>query len=396
MPRFFPRRRRPGLGVFPLLIILASGCTGSASEQQTYVEKLGDDTLSVEVYTRTRDGFRGDLLIRSPQTQVAHYEATLAPDGTVGRLAVDWHTPETNPTGPPAQGFVVTLEDGHATIVRRGGQNPDTLTVEVPEGTLPVPAKLPIPFAFLEQAVRQARAQQAVQYPVPFLYAGRNAQVTNRTLTLAGDTVALDFFGMPMLAGVDGDGRILWRSGAQTTMKAEGRPAAPVALPTLAADYAARDARGQGLGVASPQATVQASFGGAHLEVVYSRPARRGRQIWGGLVPYDQWWRTGANAATAFTTDRDLEVGGTLVPAGSYTLFSMYTPGTARLIVNKQTGQWGTVYDEAQDLARIPMTRETLDTPVERFTIAIEETDGGGMLRLSWDTLRFSVPIRVR
>jgi len=79
------------------------------------------------------------------------------------------------------------------------------------------------------------------------------------------------------------------------------------------------------------------------------------------------------------------------VPAGSYTLWSTYTPDSAHLIVNRQTDQWGTQYDPAQDLGRVEMERTALDTPVERFTISIEEDE----LRLEWAETRFSAPITV-
>ena len=117
---------------------------------------------------------------------------------------------------------------------------------------------------------------------------------------------------------------------------------------------------------------VETTIGGASLTVEYSRPAKRGREIWGGLVPYGEVWRTGANAATAFTTDRDLEIGGAEVPAGSYTLFSIFTSESAQLIINRQTGQWGTMYDEAQDLVRVNLTPETIAEPVERVPLRRE------------------------
>lgn len=385
--------RLSGCPSLTVLALLLAAC--APPERRAYVERLGEDTLSVEVFAETGDGFEGDLLIRSPQTLVAHYAATRAADGTLAHLTVAWKTPPTNPDGPPPQGFDVTLDAGQATIARWGGARADTVTIDVPPGTLPVPAKLPVPFAFLEQALRQARAHGDSPYEVPFLYAGRGARITSRALSWAGDTLTLDFFGMPMRAGLDAAGRVAWRSGAETTLKVEGRPAAGLDLAALADAYAARDARGAGMGVASPEATVEATVGPAHLTVVYSRPARRGRAIWGGLVPYGRWWRTGANAATAFTTDHDLLLGDTRVPAGRYTLFSRFTPDDAHLIVNRQTGQWGTVYDPAQDLARIPLTRHVLDAPVERFTIALEPAGDGGTLALSWDTLQFSVPVRV-
>lgn len=141
----------------------------------------------------------------------------------------------------------------------------------------------------------------------------------------------------------------------------------------------------------SKNGRVEGTVAGVEVVLEFGRPNVKGREIWGGLVPYDEVWRTGANAATHFTTDRDLRLGELLVPAGSYTLWSTYTPDSAHLIVNRQTDQWGTQYDPGQDLGRVEMERSALDEPVERFTISVEE----GELRLEWDETRFSVPITV-
>jgi len=388
---FLVRNASFGLIGTACLLFLMAACTSEQANRHAFIERLGVDTLSIEVYSRTVDGFAGDVVVRNPVTRMAHFEAHLSSGGFINHMATTWHTPDTNPEGPPDQGYTVTVEGDSATIARWRGEESDTLHVAVPDGVLPVVAKLPIPFAFLDQAIRQARARQKDDYPVPFLYG--NGRIRNRTLErVSADTVSLDFFGAPMIAGLDATGRILWRSGSQTTLKTEGVPIVPVNLGAIAAGFAARDATGKGLGVASPTDSVEARIGRAHLKIIYSRPAMRGRKIWGELVPYGRWWRTGANAATTFTTDRDLAIGDVRVPAGSYTLFSIITPDSARLIINKQTGQWGTVYDESRDLARVDMIRDVMTEPMERFTITIEPADG--MLRLGWNTTRFSVPIR--
>ncbi len=150
------------------------------------------------------------------------------------------------------------------------------------------------------------------------------------------------------------------------------------------------------MGVASPSATVDETVGGARMTIVYSQPGKRGREIWGGLLPWNVVWRTGANAATEFMTDRDLEIGDVLLPAGTYTLYSIYSPESAYLIINRQTGQWGTVYDEGQDFARVELSAETLAETVERFTIAIEAGESGGVLHLTWDRTRYSLPFKVK
>jgi hypothetical protein len=106
-------------------------------------------------------------------------------------------------------------------------------------------------------------------------------------------------------------------------------------------------------------------------------------------------WRTGANAATILTTGSDLVVEGAELPAGSYTLWSTYSEDSQQLIINSETGQWGTAYNAANDFTTVEMTKSELPGMLERFTISLEETAEGGMLHLDWDDARFSVDIRV-
>ncbi len=144
---------------------------------------------------------------------------------------------------------------------------------------------------------------------------------------------------------------------------------------------------------ASPRDTVRATIGTASVMIDYGRPSKRGREIWGGLVPYDATWRLGANGATQIRTDKDLVIGGVTLPAGFYTLWLVPTPTAATLVVNSQTGQWGTAYDATKDLLRIPMTlRADLPTMEERFTIKVE----GGELVLLWDRAGYSTSIKAK
>jgi hypothetical protein len=383
--------------VVAAIVVLVAGCE-SQTFSRAYVETLGTDTTSVEVFTRTADGFTGDLLVRSPVTRVAHYEATLTPEGHINWMKVDWSTPPENPDGPPPASFTVTIEGDSATVEMTGAQGDRTVRIAVPEGAIPSVGKTPVSYAVLEQAGHQAVASSGgATYGLNIISVARSRISQNALTRMGGDTVSMDFFGSQMLSGIDAEGRVLWRSGARTTLKVEGTRVESLDFAALAADYAARDARGEGMGVASPEASVEASIGRAQITVVYSQPAKRGREIWGGLVPSNEVWRTGANAATAFSTTRDLAIGGVLVPAGDYTLFSLYTGETYSLIINRQTGQWGTSYDQSQDLARIPLTGEPLSEASERFTISIEPGEGAsGVLRLSWDTMSYVVPIAAR
>ncbi len=147
----------------------------------------------------------------------------------------------------------------------------------------------------------------------------------------------------------------------------------------------------------SPHETVKATVGGATISIEYGRPYVRGRKIMGGLVPYGRVWRTGADAATTLTTSKPLVIGGTTVPAGKITLYTLPGEDQWKLIMNKQTGQWGTEYDQAQDLARVDLTKKALTAPVDQLTIAIEPGSGNaGTLKISWETTELSVPFTVK
>ncbi len=147
---------------------------------------------------------------------------------------------------------------------------------------------------------------------------------------------------------------------------------------------------------ASPPGTAEITLAGKKLKVDYGRPSMKGRKIFGELVPYGQVWRTGANEATHFTTEADLEIGGTRVPAGKYTLYTLPAESGWKLIINKQTGQWGTTYNQGQDLARIDMKTEAIEIPIEQFLISfLPKGSDGATLRLDWEKTRAQVDIQV-
>ena len=137
----------------------------------------------------------------------------------------------------------------------------------------------------------------------------------------------------------------------------------------------------------SPPATASVTLAGKQVTVKYSAPSMRGRKVMGALVPYGTIWRTGANAATTLITATNLKIGTLNVPAGTYTLYTLPSAAQWLLIVNRQTGQWGTVYNMSQDLGRTAMTSKTLTAPQETMSISFENTQGKTtQLHVKWDT----------
>ncbi len=147
--------------------------------------------------------------------------------------------------------------------------------------------------------------------------------------------------------------------------------------------------------IASPSETASVSLNGKDVTIHYNSPRMKGRKIMGGLVPYGKVWRTGANPATTLITSTNLMIGTLNVPAGTYTLYTLPSENQWLLIVNKQTGQWGTVYKEDQDLGRAPMTAKTLSSPQENMSISFEHTHGAMTeLHIRWETTDEYVPVR--
>jgi len=145
----------------------------------------------------------------------------------------------------------------------------------------------------------------------------------------------------------------------------------------------------------SPPAKAECKLaGGKTLTIDYSSPRAKGRKIYGDLVPYGKVWRAGANEATTFVTETDLSVGGTAVPAGSYTIFVVPNADKWTLVISKKTGEWGTAYPgPGQDLARIDMKASKLPAPVENFTISLEPGGSGCTMNMDWETTRAAVSI---
>src|ERR1700676_1661631 len=145
----------------------------------------------------------------------------------------------------------------------------------------------------------------------------------------------------------------------------------------------------------SPPANTQCKFAdGKSVTIDYSSPRMKGRKVFGGLVPYGEVWRTGANDATTFVTDANLTVAGKDVPAGGYPIFTVPNADKWTLIINKKTGEWGIPYKyEADELARVDMKVSPTPSQVENLTIAFDQKGNSCTLNITWENNQASVDI---
>jgi hypothetical protein len=153
-------------------------------------------------------------------------------------------------------------------------------------------------------------------------------------------------------------------------------------------------------GRASPYDSATIRVAGQPLLVCYGRPRAQGREIFGGLVPYDRLWRTGANEPTILHVPFTAGIAGITVEPGSYSLYTEPREGEWTIIVNRAIGQWGhessyTAEVRAQEVGRATVATQRLDQHVEQFTIRGEDTAGGADLVLEWERTRVRIPVRM-
>lgn len=393
---------------FILAALTLAACGGNQpAERYGFIARLGQDTISVESVVRRGNTLTSDEVDRFPRVQQRHTEISLGPDSGVRHLVMDVVTPS-EPADARRRHIVADVTGDSVFIVKRDG-------------------KTNFRWAFAKRG-ETAVAHVPQMYSLYELYFTAALNRLPPSKTIADDTVHLrqfyidrEFDRFPLhhavvrllpagkveiwhdwLAGtgeatLDSAHRMLEYSGARTTYKVDvTRLSEPPNVETIGAQFAALEAKNGGVTPLSVRDTTRASIGAAAFTIDYARPLARGRQLLGGIVPYDQVWRTGANAATQFTTSALITLDGIRVPAGTYTLWTLPRVKGADLIINKQIGQWGTEYNSARDLGRAPMQTETLAAPAERFTISIVAADGQrGTLAMEWGPFRWSAPIVV-
>jgi hypothetical protein len=366
-----------------------------------FVSTLGRDTIQIERYTRTGDKLEGDILRKAPRVQIVHYVADLSTNKVKG-ISVSTRRYPVDAATPPSFSMVALLADSTANVeVQRGGR-PDTANT----GTrlfkgraAPAIPGVPPSLAMYEQILlfNPPAGRDTMMVSLVGVGLGKDPSIT--LVRRARDTVTFTSSFFPAwteVATLDANGRIQSLDAAATTVKAVTRRTVNLDFDAIARAWAAYETAHGPAGQMSPPDTVRATVGAANLEIAYSRPLKRGRVIFGNVVPWNQVWRTGANAATQLTTSADLVFGSTVIPAGKYTLWSLPAATGAKLIINSQTGQWGTDYDASKDVARLDLTQTMLTSPVEEFTISLVPQRTNGVIKLSWDDREYSIPFRVK
>jgi hypothetical protein len=394
---------------FPLAALAALACgRADPAEEYGFIALLGRDTVSVERVTRSGNTVASDAVDRFPRVRRRQTRIELGPDGGIRRLVMDIHTPS-EPPGQRERRVVAQVTGDSVHISKHDEAGTVTRTFATQGGT--AMAHVPQMYSLYELYFAAALRRAAEAHRAP----GDTVQMRQFYIDREFDAFPLhrgvvrllpdgraeirhDWLSGTGEAAFDSAHRMLRYSGARTTYLVDVRRLpAPPDVGAVAGRFEAREAQGGGYRQLSVRDTVRARIGAAAFTVDYGRPLARGRELLGSVIPYGRVWRTGANAATQLTTSAPVTLAGLRLPAGAYTLWTIPHARGVELIVNRQTGQWGTQYAGAHDLGRAPMTTQTLAPPVDQFTIRIDAAgDRRGTLVMEWGTFRWTAPIEVQ
>ena len=360
----------------PVLVAIGAIAEPVAAQQASLTYRLGKDTVAIEQFTRSADRLTGEMVQRTGAlVTLVRYDVQLGAGGrpqsaTIRRLAADGSVLANQPTETRLR---FTADSVVREVVRADSVERRAFASRGAIMAFPVYVYGPLE---LLAAMRRGGGADSV----PALGMTGNPGALG-LVPAGGDTVRLRGAPYPMRLVFDATGRLHAVDGAGTTNKILATRG-PGGL-----DLSAMARTMKPTGTLSLRDVARGAFGAGGIVLVdYGRPMVRERTVWGGaLVPYDSVWRAGANDATHLFTTRTLTFGDVTVPPGTYTLWLQHTRNGSFLIVNRQTGQWGTQYDPAHDLFRIPMQMTPAPDHVEELTVTVRNAGGNrGTIEFAW------------
>ncbi len=387
--------KKHNVGIFIVSVCVFLSCTNytETSNNAGYVTLLGNDTLAVEKFEKTDNSISAKVVLRSPRTSLKSYELSLTENGGIEEMTITDFDLE---SGFDSEGVLersykkdgdslevsVLTNDGSYRVIKSGYE----------EGILPFIDMVHWPF---EIAFNNAMETTADSIDQKLLTGSRASTFIVAKIDADSMTIRHPSRGV-MGVNVDKNGNIIELDASQTTRKLTVKRKNDIEINSIAKRFAASDKQGNPFGSLSGAIEEEFTIGNAVFNVSYGSPQRRGRDLFGGIVPFGERWRTGANRATHFTTSSDLVFSDVEMPAGEYTLFTIPEKDGGILIINKQTGQNGRTYDESRDLGRVSMMVSEKEDNTEGFTILVEEEGSGGVLKLVWGNTVYSIPFNLK
>jgi hypothetical protein len=370
--------------LLPLVPLLLP--TVLTAQPASLIYRLGKDTVAVEQFTRTATALAGDMVQRNgPAITRYRYAITLGRDGRpTAALLQRLNQDGSAAPAPSTTRFTITPDSVVREIVFADSTQRRAFAAKGAYVNWPTFIYGPT------ELLAMARSRKQAVDSLPAIGSAGNQGFTGFT-ALGGDSVRFRGGAYAMVLRHDAQQRLLSVDGSGTTNKVTATRGGAVDIEAMAKGM-------KPTGVLSLREDARAAFGPGGMVIVdYGRPQVRERSVWGGvLVPFDSVWRMGANDATHLFTTRPLMMGDLQLAPGMYTLWLQHTRSGTFLIVNRQTGQWGTGYSASQDLGKVAMTLAEAPGFVETMTISVKAQGATrGSIELAWGDKVASVPFTI-
>lgn len=364
-------------------------CLAQESRPYTasFIGRMGTDTVLVETYTMMNNHLYGKAFIRVPEDYIGEFSIHFYPDGSIREFNVTAMDPFNSsiPFQAKSGAFEYRLNmncvsDTCTFYNSEKGKPTESIfkhtasKIDFVGGWVPFISLIEWNCVRLVQSCKEALPLKMINHYIGVY------DISTRLLNK--DSVA---FGGPFLEytkiKIDQEGRILHTDGIGTPWNYLVTKHEPIDIEQVAK----RMAKTPGIGIPSPTEIVQSVVHKSKVEVQYGRPYKRDRKIFGGVVPYDSIWRTGANAPTQISFEKNIKIGKTLIPKGRYSLYTIPTQHEWVLIFNTDLTKWPTDPDRQKDFAHVAIPAKKSGNIYEQFTIEVLETKKGGLIKLIWD-----------
>ena len=366
-----------------LIILLNSGAMQLFAQEPytaSFVAKMGTDTVIVETYNQIHNHLYGKAFLRYPQDQVAVFDLRFYPDGSIQTFSMSYMSPDntaisiSSTQGMHCQNDTCTWfaswRGGESEYVNKhaakhmdflGGWTPILSLIEWNCMRLQKSGKQSLPITMLNDYIGVRHVAVSKGNKDTLIFGGPFLEYTKINATPEGRITSYDGTGTP------------WN---YIVTKLE---------PINVDEVAKRMSKKPKIGIPSPEAKVHFPFAKDTIYLSYGRPFKRGRKIFGGVVPYDSIWRTGASHPTRINLPTDVQFGKTIIPKGRYSLYTIPRPDEWTLIFNTDLEQWPTDPNRSKDFAFIPLKVRMPEKQTDQFTIDIQEVKDGGIIKFTWD-----------
>lgn len=363
-----------------IIVFLTVKSYGQDAFSGSFVAKLGRDTVIVETYNMVANHLYGKAFLRYPEDQVGVFDFHFYHDGTIRHYSMSFMKPDSSYITTWGTQGLFCENDSCTWFASWQGAEAEYVNTRAAKQMDFIGGWTPTLSLIEWNCIRLMKSGKQ-NLPITML----NDYIGIRQVAISkanNDTV---IFGGPFLEyakiNVTPEGRIRFYDGTGTPWNYIATKHEPIDVD----EVAKRLSKTAKIGVPSPEVKVKFPVSNDTIYLSYGRPSKRGRTIFGGIVPYDSVWRTGAGDPTQITLPYNLKFGSTVIPKGQYSLYTIPRPDGWTLIFNTDLKQWPTDPDRSKDIAMVPLKLRKPDKQYERFTIEIEEGKGGGMIRFIWD-----------